>query len=227
MLTKGRATRKAYEPATTLPAVEAVRLALVGCGYWGPKVLRAAASLADVEVTALVDRELDRARRTQRHFPAARTTASLTEALDGDVDAVIVATDPASHCELAGEALAAARHVLVEKPLALTVAECRRLGEQARAAGLVLMAGHTFRFSPAVEHVRGLLERRELGELYYVDSQRLNLGRVRRDVDAVWNFAPHDVSIINHWLGRPPSAVRCNGYDYLQHGVDDVGFLVL
>src|SRR5207247_9185386 len=112
---------------------------------------------------------------------------------DGDVDAVIVATDPASHGELAGEALAAARHVLVEKPLALTVAECRRLGEQARAAGLVLMAGHTFRFSPAVEHVRGPLDRRELGELYYVDSQRLNLGRVRRGGDAVWNFAQRDV----------------------------------
>jgi predicted dehydrogenase len=207
--------------------VEPVRLALVGCGYWGPKVLRAAASLPEVEVTALADRDLDRARDAQRHFPAARTTASLAEALAGDVDAVIVATEPVSHAELAEETLAAGKHALVEKPLALTADDCRRLGERARAAGLVLMAGHTFRFSPAVEHVRGLLEREELGELYYVDSQRLNLGRVRRDVDAVWNFAPHDVSIINHWLGRTPSAVRCHGYDYLQQGVDDVGFLIL
>jgi predicted dehydrogenase len=206
--------------------VEQVRLALVGCGYWGPKVLRAAASLPDVEVTALVDRDLERAKAVQRHFPTARVAASLAEALD-DLDAAIVATQPALHEELAAEALVAGKHVLVEKPLALTVAGCRRLGEQASAAGLVLMAGHTFRFSPAVDHVRGLIEREELGQLYYIDSQRLNLGRVRRDVDAVWNFAPHDVSIINHWLGHPPTAVRCHGYEYLQPGVDDVGFLIL
>ena len=207
--------------------MEQVRLALVGCGYWGPKVLRAAATLPEVEVTAVVDRDLERAEAAKRHFPAARAWRSLADALAADVDAVIVATEPASHRELADEALAAGKHALVEKPLALTAAECRQLGAQAREAGLVLMAGHTFRFSPAVEHVRGLLERDELGQLYYIDSQRLNLGRVRRDVDAVWNFAPHDVSIINHWLGRAPSAVRCHGYDYLQDGVDDVGFLIL
>ena len=206
--------------------MEPVRLALVGCGYWGPKVLRAAASLPEIEVTALVDRDLDRARAAQRHFPAARADTALADVL-ADADAVIVATEPASHAELTEEALTAGKHALVEKPLALTADDCRRLGHQAAENGLVLMAGHTFRFSPAVEHVRGLLEREELGELYYVDSQRLNLGRVRRDVDAVWNFAPHDVSIINHWLGRTPTSVRCHGYDYLQQGVDDVGFLIL
>jgi predicted dehydrogenase len=206
--------------------VERVRLALVGCGYWGPKVLRAASSLPEVEVTALIDRDLDRAREAQRPFPAARVAPALADALDV-ADAVIVATEPVSHADLTEEALTAGKHALVEKPLALTVEDCLRLGHHARENGLVLMAGHTFRFSPAVDHVRGLLEREELGELYYVDSQRLNLGRVRQDVDAVWNFAPHDVSIINHWLGRPPAAVRCHGYDYLQRGVDDVGFLVL
>ena len=226
MLTSGRSTQKAYEPPTTLPPVERVRLALVGCGYWGPKVLRAAASRPDVEVTALVDRDLGRAQAQQRHFPAARVAPAQEDIFDA-VDAVVVATEPASHLELAQQALAAGKHTLVEKPLALTARDCRALGKQARAAGLILMAGHTFRFSPAVEHVRGLLEREELGRLYYIDSQRLNLGRVRRDVDAIWNFAPHDISIINHWLGGPPSAVRCHGYDYLQEGVDDVGFLIL
>jgi predicted dehydrogenase len=206
--------------------MEPVRLALVGCGYWGPKVLRAAASLPEVEVTALVDRELDRAVAAQRHFPAAHTATALADVVDV-VDAVVVATEPVSHAELAEEALTAGKHALVEKPLALKAADCKRLGHHAAENGLVLMAGHTFRFSPAVEHVRELLEREELGELYYVDSQRLNLGRVRRDVDAVWNFAPHDVSIINYWLGRTPTSVRCHGYDYLQEGVDDVGFLIL
>jgi len=204
------------------------RIALVGCGYWGPKVIRAAASLPEVEIAALVDREVSLAGTVQRHFPAARTTSSLSEALaDETIDAVIVATNPATHVELASEALEAGKHVLVEKPLALSADDCRDLGAQAREAGLALMVGHTFRFSPAVQHVRGLLERRELGEVYYIDSQRLNLGRVRSDVDAIWNFAPHDLSIIQHWFGSRPVAVHCHAYDYLQPGVPDLAFLVL
>jgi predicted dehydrogenase len=205
-----------------------LRLALVGCGYWGPKVLRAAASLEEVEVAALVDRDRALARQVQRHFPAARTTDSLSDALaDETIQAVIVATNPATHVELASEALEAGKHVLVEKPLALSAAECRSLGEQAREAGLVLMVGHTFLFSPAVQHVHELLTRRELGQVYYIDSQRLNLGRVRSDVDAIWNFAPHDVSIIQHWFGDRPVAVNCHAYDYLQPGVPDLAFMVL
>jgi len=205
-----------------------LRVAVVGCGYWGPKVIRAAAALPEVEIAALVDRELALATSVQRHFPAARTSASLTEALaDETIDAVFVATNPATHVELAAEALSAGKHVLVEKPLALSAADCRTLGEQARAARLVLMVGHTFRFSPAVQHVRELLRNRELGEVYYIDSQRLNLGRVRSDVDTIWNFGPHDVSIIQHWFGSRPTAVNCHAYDYLQPGVPDLAFIVL
>jgi predicted dehydrogenase len=204
------------------------RIALVGCGYWGPKVIRAAASLPELEVVALVDVNLALAETVQQHFPAARATTSLAEALsDETLDAVIVATNPATHVQLASEALDAGKHVLVEKPLALTTADCRELGRQAREAGLVLMVGHTFRFSPAVAHVREMLRNRELGEVYYVDSQRLNLGRVRSDVDSIWNFAPHDVSIIRHWFGSRPVAVHCHAYDYLQRGVPDLAFLVL
>lgn len=207
--------------------MQTVRLALVGCGYWGPKILRAAASVPGVTVAFVVDQKAERAESVQRQFPTARVATAAGEILNGDVDAVLVATDAASHSELAAEALEAGVHVLVEKPLAMTAGECRSLGERARSAGLTLMAGHTFRFSPAVQHVMGLLDRGELGEVYYVDSQRLNLGRVRADVDAIWNFAPHDISILNHWLGRAPVAVRCNGFGYLQPGISDLGFLVL
>jgi predicted dehydrogenase len=205
-----------------------VRVALVGCGYWGPKVIRAAASLPDVEVAALVDFREDLRETLHRHYPLARTTASLSEALaGGPIDAVIVATNPSTHVEVAAEALEAGCHVMVEKPLALSAADCRALGVKARAAGLVLMAGHTFRFSPIVNHVYSLLASQELGEVYSIDSQRLNLGRVRRDVDAIWNFAPHDISIINFWLGEHPRAVHCHAYDYLQPGIPDLAFLVL
>jgi predicted dehydrogenase len=207
---------------------EPIRLALVGCGYWGPKVIRAAAGLPDAEVTALVDLNVDLARGLQRHHPSAHVAATLAEAIAAvELDAVIVATNPSTHTEVASEALDAGLHVLVEKPLALTSADCRALGAQARAAGLVLMAGHTFRFSPAVNHVSDLLRRHELGEVYYIDSQRLNLGRVRRDVDAIWNFAPHDVSIVNHWMDASPRAVYCHAYDYLQPGIADVAWLAI
>jgi predicted dehydrogenase len=205
-----------------------VRIALVGCGYWGPKVIRAAASLPDVEVAALVDLREDLRAALGRHYPLALSTASLGEALaEGGIDAVIVATNPATHVAVAAEAIAGGCHVMVEKPLALSAADCRDLGEQARAAGLVLMAGHTFRFSPLVNHVRSLVEAGELGEIYSIDSQRLNLGRVRRDVDAIWNFAPHDISILNYWLDEHPRAVHCHAYDYLQPGIPDLAFLVL
>jgi predicted dehydrogenase len=207
--------------------MDRVRLALVGCGYWGPKVLRAAATVPEFEVVGIVDRDLARARIVQRQFPLAQVHSSLAEALNDGAEAMIIATEPASHADLAEEALTAGTHVLVEKPLALNVRDCNRLGNLARSSNLVLMAGHTFLYSPAVRHIRELLERGDLGDLYYLDSQRLNLGRVRRDVDAVWNFAPHDVSIVNYWLGGPPTSVRCHGYEFLQEGVDDVAFLTL
>jgi predicted dehydrogenase len=205
-----------------------LRVAVVGCGYWGPKVIRAAASLPEIEIAALIDRELGLATSVQRHFPAARTETSLTAALaDDTIDAVLVATNPATHVEVASEALEAGKHVLVEKPLALTAADCRMLGARARKAGVILMVGHTFRFSPAVQYVHELVRNRELGQVYYVDSQRLNLGRVRSDVDAIWNFGPHDVSIIQHWFGARPVAVHCHAYDYLQPHVPDLAFIVL
>lgn len=226
---KTKANREALlRRAQLKPERTRARIALVGCGYWGPKVIRAAASLPEVEIAALVDRELSLAEGVQRHFPAARIESSLSEVLtDETIDAVIIATPPETHVELAAEALAAGKHALVEKPLALTADDCRTLGAQALDAGLTLMVGHTFRFSPAVQHVRQLIAQHELGEVYYIDSQRLNLGRVRQDVDAIWNFAPHDISIIQEWFGRKPVAVNCHAYDYLQQGIPDLGFLVL
>jgi predicted dehydrogenase len=206
--------------------VSTLRLGLIGCGYWGPKVLRAAASLPSVEVTCLVDEIEQRARALQRQFPSADVHMSLDTALaNGRFDALLVATNPATHFEIASASLAGGRHVLVEKPLASTSDECEQLGAHAHAAGLVLMVGHTFRFSPAVELIGQLITDEELGQLYYIHSQRLNLGRVRQDVDAIWNFAPHDISIINAWLGGAPTAVRCEAFEYLQADLPDVGFM--
>jgi predicted dehydrogenase len=222
----GDAPERAGEGRVTVER-RPVRMALVGCGYWGPKVARAASAVAGAELAAVVDLDRQLADRLHRQYPTAQATTSLADVLGEEIDAVIVATNPATHVDIAEQALAAGKHALVEKPLALTAADCRSLGRAADRAGLVLMAGHTFRFSAHVQYIRDLLDRGELGEIYYIDSQRLNLGRVRQDVDAIWNFAPHDVSIINYWMNGPPRAVHCHAYDFLQPGIADMATIAL
>jgi predicted dehydrogenase len=145
---------------------------------------------------------------------------------DQEVTGVIIATPAGTHFRLAKEALLAGKHVFVEKPLATKVAEVDELDRLAKARDLVVMVGHTFIYNAAVRYVKKLLDAGELGEIRYIYSQRLNLGRIRSDIDALWNFAPHDISIVQYWLGDPsPVSVQRVGMDFIQDGVDDVVFL--
>jgi predicted dehydrogenase len=147
---------------------------------------------------------------------------------DPEIDAVIIATPAATHFPLAKSALQSGKHVFVEKPLARTADEVDELTRLATEANLVVMAGHTFIYNAAVRYVKKLIDAGDLGEIRYIYSQRLNLGRIRSDIDALWNFAPHDVSIIQYWLGDPnPVSVVRQGMDYMQDGIDDVVFLNL
>jgi predicted dehydrogenase len=146
---------------------------------------------------------------------------------DPDLDAVIIATPASTHFEFAAAALEVGKHVMVEKPLAQTSEQCRQLIERAEESQLVLMAGHVFVYNAAVRKVKEYLDSGLLGEVYYIYSQRLNLGILRRDVNALWNFAPHDISIINYWLGDSPAAVVARGYSYIQPDVEDVVFATL
>jgi predicted dehydrogenase len=204
-------------------------LAQLGCGYWGPNLLRNFSVLPDCEVRYVADPSAARRAFVQDSFPRTRAVESPEVVLeDPDVAGVIIATPAATHFALARRALEAGKHVLVEKPLATSVAEVDELASRASRRGLVLMAGHTFVYNAAVRHVKRLIDAGELGEVRYVYSQRLNLGRIRSDIDALWNFAPHDLSIIQYWLGDPePTAVSRQGMDYIQAGVDDVVFLTL
>jgi predicted dehydrogenase len=202
-------------------------IAQIGCGYWGPNLLRNFSALPGVRVKYLVDSSAERRTFVSRNFPATQAIADVAPVLaDPEVSGVVIATPAGSHFALAKAALEAGKHVFVEKPLATTVAEVDELGAIAQARGLVVMVGHTFLYNSAVRYVRGLIERGELGEIRYIYSQRLNLGRIRSDIDALWNFAPHDISIIQYWLGDPePLSVVRSGMDYMQSGVDDVVFL--
>lgn len=206
-----------------------ITLAQVGCGYWGPNLLRNFSTLSGCRVKYLVDSSAERRAFVEKNFAGVRAVSSIDEVLaDREVDGVIIATPADSHFPLAKRSLMAGKHLLVEKPLATRVSEVDELAALAREKQRCVMAGHTFLYNDAVRHVRRLIEAGELGEVRYIYSQRLNLGRIRSDIDALWNFAPHDISIVQYWLGDPePEAVTRSGMDFIQPGVDDVVFLTL
>jgi predicted dehydrogenase len=202
-------------------------VAQLGVGYWGPNLLRNFSALPNCHVKHAVDSSPERRAFVGSNFPRTRAVASVDEVLnDPEVSAVVIATPAATHFTLARSVLNAGKHVFVEKPLATTVAEVDELGKIAAARGLVVMAGHTFIYNNAVRYVKKLIDAGDLGEVRYIYSQRLNLGRIRSDIDALWNFAPHDISIISYWLGDPaPVSVQRQGMAYMQDGIEDVVFL--
>jgi predicted dehydrogenase len=204
-----------------------LHIAQIGVGYWGPNLLRNLVSNERCEVSLVADVSPPRREYVRRLYPAIRLTDNPEEVFaDPRIDGVIIATPVHTHFDLAVSCLNAGKHVLVEKPLARTVAEVDRIGSLARTGNLVAMVGHTFLYNAAVRYVKRLIDSSELGDIRYIYSQRLNLGRIRNDVDALWNFAPHDVSIIQYWLGEPePISILKRGVAYIQENVDDVVFI--
>lgn len=204
-----------------------VTVAQVGCGYWGPNLLRNFAAIPGCCVKYVVDGSADRRAFVQKNFAGTQAVESLDTVLnDPDVNGIIVATPADTHFAIARAALAAGKHVLVEKPLATTVAEVDQLARVATETRCQIMVGHTFLYNSSVRYVKKLIERGDLGDVRYIYSQRLNLGRIRSDIDALWNFAPHDISIVQYWLDDPePQAVVRSGMSFMQRGIDDVVFL--
>ncbi len=206
----------------------AVRIGQIGCGYWGPNLLRNMQSVSRARVVAVADLDERRLAEVAQNGSPVGTTRDHRELLSRpDIDAVVIATPAASHGELASAALSAGKHVLVEKPLATTVEDAARLIALANRQGLILMVGHTFLYSAAVHCLKQYLEHGELGEVYYLYSQRVNLGRVCPDVNTLWNSAPHDVSILLYLLGQMPVEVVARGFAYLRDDVEDVVFMTL
>jgi predicted dehydrogenase len=201
----------------------------IGCGYWGPNLLRNFSSNPKCEVKWLADQSPQRQSYVQELYPKIQTTDDPIKLInDPDVDAVVVATPASTHYELTKACLTANKHVLVEKPLAMNTTEANELVALAQETDKVLMVGHTFLYNSAVNYAKDLLDRRELGEPYYIYSQRLNLGQVRTDVNAWWNLAPHDVSILLYLMnGEVPVSVTAHGIDYIQPGIEDVVFATM
>jgi predicted dehydrogenase len=204
-----------------------ITISQIGVGYWGPNLLRNLIAHPQCHVKSVADHSEDRRRFVNELYPSVKTEMDADPIWeDPEVDAVVIATPAGTHFNLAMKALKSGKHVLVEKPLAASVDEVDQIAQLAAAQGLVAMVGHTFIYNPAVRYLKKLIDDEELGQVRYIYSQRLNLGRIRSDVDALWNLAPHDISIIQYLLGDPkPSCIRRAGMDFIQPGIDDVVFL--
>jgi predicted dehydrogenase len=203
-----------------------MRLGVLGCGYWGSKHIRVLQQLAGVDQVVVIDPREERLRAIRRSFPWLRSFRDLDAALD-QVDAVVIATPPSTHAGLALKAIAAGKHLLVEKPMATSVASGRRLVDAAEAASLTLMVGHTFEYNAAVWRLREAVKQGDLGNVYYVDTARLNLGLYQTDINVVWDLAPHDISIINHVLGSTPTTIQAWGSSHAHAYLEDVAYLRL
>ena len=204
-----------------------LKVAQIGIGYWGPNLLRNLVNNKNISVMMVSDKSAERRAFVNNKYPDITVTDNNDLIFkSSDIDAVVIATPVISHFDLSMQALRSGKHVLVEKPMASKVKDVREIGDLAKENDLVVMVGHTFLFNSAVRHVKSLIDSRELGDIRYIYSQRVNLGRIRNDVDALWNLAPHDISIIQYWLGdSEPATVNRQGMAYVQKGIDDVVFL--
>lgn len=203
-----------------------LRVGIVGVGYWGPKHLRVMQSAPEVTEVVAIDERLDQLPDLAYLLATDRGYLSLDAALPY-VDAVVIATPPSTHARLGLQAIRAGKHILIEKPLATTTADAQLLVAEADRAGVVLMVGHTFEYNGAVEMLRELIQSRELGDLYYLDSARLNMGLYQNDVNVIADLAPHDISIANHVLGSTPTSVHAWAATHVHPVFEDVAYLRL
>ena len=203
-----------------------VRVGVIGAGAWGKNHVRTLASLPETELAGVCDLEAAVRERIARQYPGAFVTDSPAE-LFKRVDAVVIASTARTHAALGRAAVEAGSPALIEKPFALTVADAEALREAAVSRGVPLLAGHLLEYHPVVERLRELVVEGALGKLYYLYSQRVNLGQIRPDENALWSFGPHDVSVALFLLGDSPRTVAALGRSYLQPGIEDVVFLTM
>ena len=204
-----------------------VNIGIIGCGYWGPKLIRNFHEIPEANLSMVCDLDKGKLERVQKEYPYVATTTDIGELLESSVDAVVVATPVASHYCLAKQALLHNKHVLVEKPLTRSIGEAKELIELAEKRNLVLMAGHTYEYHPAVEFMCQLVKSGELGEIYYINAARLNLGLFRSDVNVLWDLAPHDICIVLALLDKDPLAVSATGAGHIDIAVCDVAYMEL
>jgi predicted dehydrogenase len=205
-----------------------IRVAIVGCGYWGPNLARNLSQTGDCELALLCDASEQRLRHMNKLHPRVPGTTRFEDVAENpNVDAVVIATPVRFHHPMAKACLLAGKHVFIEKPLARTVAEAEELVQIAESKGLVIMVGHTFMFSPAVNRMKEIIDSGDIGRIRYIAAQRLNLGLFQKDINVAWDLAPHDLSIILHLLEETPLSVGCQGSCHVARNVEDITTMYL
>jgi len=205
-----------------------IGVGLVGVGYWGEKLLPKFLSSRDASVTRVWDKNSEHRAKVDKLFPNVSTSSSYQQLLDdNEVEALVIVTPPATHYSLARQAIQAGKHVWIEKPLALQLDQGRELVRLARLKGVVLFVDHTFLYDSAISNIRKRIAEGELGRVYHIFLQRLNLGRIKRDSNVWWNSGPHDISIILYLLSADPTSICLHGYNYLQAKLQDLNMAVM
>lgn len=205
-----------------------VDVAVVGCGYWGPNLIRNLVENRTCRRVVCCDTDPDQLAKLSKRYPNLLYTTEFEEILrDQTVDAVMIATPVSTHYDLAKKALVAGKHTFIEKPMTSTSEQALKLMEEAATRRLTLMVGHTFEYSPPVLKIRELIEAGELGSVYYVSSVRVNLGLHQNDISVVCDLAPHDLSMLFYWLRESPTRVYAMGKAFVQKGIPDVAFISL
>lgn len=205
-----------------------MKVGIIGYGYWGPNLLRNMTQLDDIQVAWCAELRPERRASVKKQYPAINVTERACDIFDDpSVNAVVIATPVSTHFSLAKQALEKGKHVLVEKPMTHTVAEGEELVELAQTKGLVLMVDHTFVYTGAVRRIKEIVDVGELGDLYYFDSVRVNLGLFQHDIDVLWDLAPHDLSILIYLMKEPPKYVSAVGSDHVGAGFADLAYMVV
>ena len=205
-----------------------LKVGVIGCGYWGPNLIRNFNELSRSDVVRVADLDESRLKHMRGLYPTIETTKDYRHIItDPEIDIVAIATPVHTHCKLASEALAAQKHVFVEKPIAASVKEAEGLIALSEKHKRKLMVGHTFVYTAAVRKMKDIIDSGELGEIYYISSQRLNLGLFQQDINVIWDLAPHDISIILYLLGREPQSVSAIGASHINPSIEDVAVLTM
>jgi predicted dehydrogenase len=223
------AVTTSLDESPTRPELPArLRTAVIGYGYWGPNLARNLAAHPGIELAAIGDANPSRLIAAQASHPWARLTTDSRELLASDeIDAIVIATPPESHCALAVEALERGKHVLVEKPLATCPEDARIMMDTARACDRTLMVDHTFLFTGAVRRIKQAIDSGEIGDIYYFDSTRINLGLFQSKSNVVWDLGPHDVAILLHLLGQQVTEVSAIGASHVDAGLENIAYITL
>jgi predicted dehydrogenase len=204
------------------------KVGVIGCGYWGPNLIRVFSQLNRSVVKTVVDLDEERLAHIRELYPSTATTRDYTEILaDPEIDIVAVATPVHTHYRFASEALKAGQHVFVDKPLTATVRDAESLVVLGKERRRKLMVGHTFVYTSAVQRMKEIIDSGELGDIYYINSQRLNLGLFQKDINVIWDLAPHDISIILHLLGLEPQVVCAIGASHINSSIEDIATLTM